>query len=737
MDLNYLLQTLLRKKWTVFFCTLIALIAGFAFTFFLPKKYVSLAQYSTGFTMEQKVKITEEASFNIYEIDMRFNNVIETFRSAKVMAMLSYNLLLHDLESPTPFRTLDEDIRNSAEFKIINLEQAKQILRRKIVEMEMLNPYNPEEQKVFELIGMYGYNQEKLSTGLNFARVEHSDFINIFFRSENPELSAFVVNTIGDQFIRFFNNIYGSRNIESAVKLDSLLQEQKMVVDSLTNKLKDFRDRIGTPNIGDRASAAMVMVQDLNAAYQSEQTRLNELRASLRTVESQLKVLRETSGGDVGTNNNATILLLERDNQNLELSKRGKSTEEIAEIDQKINDNIRRLDQLRKSSGTTANRERQRERTSIKLEDLEAEKINLENRIAAANDNVRQIESQKSYYERITTTGGGDEVLLKSRQDELRLATQEYEQLKKSMQSSLDLDVNPVNNFKQTLVGLPAYKPEPSKKVMLLGMSGFLGFFLSVFAVLAVEFLDGSYKTPSMFRRSSQLTQVGVINKVNLNNHSLGNYFKESLSNDHGREGNLFIENLRKIRFEVERSGKKVVLFTSTRVGEGKTFIITALANAFHVAGKKVLIIDANLSNNQLTNLFEAKPTLNQIDMGKAGTNERLWTYVTNTALENVHIIGCPAADATPEELLPVHNIFNHMKDVAGKYDYILIEGAALNLYADSRELSMHVDGIVNVVAAQSSAAISDKESFRFLEGQGDKFLGAILNRVDERNLDL
>jgi succinoglycan biosynthesis transport protein ExoP len=92
MDLMYLVYSLLRRKWIIIFSTITGLVAGAVFLFLQPKSYVSFAQYSTGFTMQQKVKIKQEESFNIYEIDMRFNNVIETFKSPTVIGIISYKL---------------------------------------------------------------------------------------------------------------------------------------------------------------------------------------------------------------------------------------------------------------------------------------------------------------------------------------------------------------------------------------------------------------------------------------------------------------------------------------------------------------------------------------------------------------------------------------------------------------------------------------------------------------------
>ncbi len=63
----------------------------------------------------------------------------------------------------------------------------------------------------------------------------------------------------------------------------------------------------------------------------------------------------------------------------------------------------------------------------------------------------------------------------------------------------------------------------------------------------------------------------------------------------------LFKSSLRKLRHQIEALEAKVVLFTSSRSGAGKSFVIFALSYAMSLVNKKILIIDTNFSNRTLT----------------------------------------------------------------------------------------------------------------------------------------
>lgn len=736
MDLMYLWHSLLRKKWIIAFCTLIGLLAGFAFTLTQKKSYLSVSQYSTGFTMAQKVRIKDDGNLNIFEIDLRFNNVFETFRSPKVMGMLSYKLLLHDLEDANPFRILTAEQKGQDVYKVVNFENVKSILRSKVAGMSLISPYDAEEKKIYDLILLYGYNEQALNNKITFSRIPNTDFINIGYTSENPLLSAYVVNTIGEQFIRFFNNIYGSRAQESTAKLDSLTSSKKREVDDLTAKLRDFRAKIGTPNVADRASAAMSVVQEMTSNFQQEMARLNNYRGELTATETQLRSMASSGGTAPAVNNNAEYLRLKRENENLELQKAGKSDDEIKNIQTQIDANVRKMSAAAPVTGGA--RERAAEKSSTRTAELIDKKIELQQKIAAAEENVKLFRQQKDKYEAMTSTGGGEQVILNAREEELRIASQEYEALKKSLQASLDLDVNPENNFKQTMVGQPAYRAEPARRTIIMAMSGILLFFLSSIILLGLEFLDSSFKTPSIFARTTKLKLLSSLNRIDLKKKTLKEHLNFDGDPNRKDEDNLFVENLRKLRYELERSGKKIFLVTSTQGKQGKTTVIEALAYSLSLTRKKVLLIDANFNNNTLTRMFEAKPALTQFSLGdKEAAVEKFLGITSMTSIPNTDLIGCAEGNYTPSEVLPKNNLFDNINKVAERYDYVIIEGASLNEHADSKELARYAEAIIVVFDAKSVLKQTDKDSIEYLKSAEGKFIGTVLNNVEPDNMEL
>ena len=211
-----------------------------------------------------------------------------------------------------------------------------------------------------------------------------------------------------------------------------------------------------------------------------------------------------------------------------------------------------------------------------------------------------------------------------------------------------------------------------------------------------------------------------------------------------------FKHSLRKIRHELESSGGKSVLVTSTKKGEGKSFLIFSLAYVLSLVKKQVLIIDTNFKNNDLTKLLK-----NQTDEDKlleAGSKNRgvelisleshdsgnyLKSIIQPTRFDNIYFIGNNEGQNSPEEVLPADIFSDILGVLSSKFDYILFEGPSLNEFADTHELEQYADKILAVFSAESSIKQLDRESIEFLESHPDKYMGAILNKVDVRDINV
>jgi len=731
MDLMFFINALLRKKWVIIICTGAGLCAALIFTFTKKNVYLSAATYSTGFTMKQQVKMTTDEGLNIFEIDQRFKNVIETFKSPVVISMLSYDLMLHDLTDKRPFTILTAKEKSKDAYKQADLEKAKQILLEKKANKEILKAYDADENKVYELIQLYEYENESILDHLTVDRVTGTDYLNIIYRSESAEMSAFVVNTIGKEFISFFNSINDTRTVESTGRLDTLAAKKRKEIEDKTKQLADYKKSFNSPNINDKATAALEMVKDLQTQLSSEQAKLNGLKADLRSVNQNLEMLGPVESTPA---NNNEVIRLQHDNRDLAVELLNKGGKDAA-IEAQITANQTRINQLLPAGSSSGGTERADKRR--KREDLLSQKISIQNNIEAENTTIASLQTSLRNYNAQSTIGGGAEVIAAGFQTEIDNLNKQYEQMTGALQNAENVSVAPEINFKQTLKGQPAIKPEHSGRKIIIAAGALASLMISCIWIIIMDFLDQSVRAPSIFSKTVNLKLLSVINKVDLRHKPIEEHFK--ITNETTPDDTFtYVENLRKLRYEIEASGKKIILFTSTKPQEGKTTIIESLANSFSLTKKRVLLIDTNFSNNTLTEKFEAKPLLEQFSLnGEPNGMEKLALINHHTKIPNVDIIGCRESLFSPDEVLLKNNLLSNLSKITGQYDYILMEGASLNYHADTKELLKYADAVVAIFSAKSVIRQTDKDSIQFLKNQKEKLIGAVLNEVEEDNIDM
>ena len=123
--------------------------------------------------------------------------------------------------------------------------------------------------------------------------------------------------------------------------------------------------------------------------------------------------------------------------------------------------------------------------------------------------------------------------------------------------------------------------------------------------------------------------------------------------------------------------------------------------------------------------------------VGESDLEDDFVTTSTNTAfhLEDVDILGNKGSYLSPSEVFAGKDFDHMINRLADEYDYIFLEGAAMNDYSDSKELIDFVDKVIVVFSADSEIKQADKVDLAFLKGLGNKFMGAVLNKVDLKDL--
>ncbi|RYY56141.1 MAG: hypothetical protein EOO09_07885, partial [Chitinophagaceae bacterium] len=290
MKLIYVFRILYRKKWIILGCAAIALIAAFIFTMNEKRSYRSVAQLETGFTDTRRLVLLDE-QFSLSQIDVKFNNAITEMLSAKMISLLSYKLVMNDLTATKPFRQQDPDaLKKNPSLQGINKQEMIRAFLRKSDSILILNPGIAGDKTMMDFLASYGYDMGSVKENLSVSRNQRTDFINIVFRSENPDLSAYAVNMYTKEFLRYNDQINRDRSQESSVALDSLSRRKKKELDDkIAAKARYMTDSVSSTLDPALVSGNILgQISQIESGLADEQARVQDLSYQLQQIETQL-----------------------------------------------------------------------------------------------------------------------------------------------------------------------------------------------------------------------------------------------------------------------------------------------------------------------------------------------------------------------------------------------------------------------------------------------------------------
>ena len=480
------------------------------------------------------------------------------------------------------------------------------------------------------------------------------------------------------------------------------------------------------------------LISTLEKDLQDEKSKKTRNEVELRKIDQRMQRLQNRTTTNDGSQNDEVVIARQAmNNAYADWVASGKK-------DQSLYDKYLTLknEYNEKYSNSGKTNSRDEDKPTESLSELQNRRNDVVLDIQANTKNISSLQGQigalKGEVNSISTEGQTAESLKK----EWDMANKDYLDAKQKYNDATDMNGASVSNFRQVVTGQPAIEPEPSKRKIIIAMAGTAALVTTMLIIILLTYLDSSIKTPIVFQKTVNLKLISMVNFMDLKNKNLSDIVsnKEKGTNQNDRTNFIaFRESIRKLRYEIEHSGKKVFLFTSTKKGQGKTTLIQALSYSLSLSKKKILIIDTNFCNNDLTVQLNAEPILEKIVPYKADGKallDQVKIFSKNVNEGTVFAIGSEGGDYTPSEVLPRENLLHHLDALTAEFDYVFLEGPPLNDFSDSRELAQYVEGVIAVFSAKHIIKQIDKQSIAFFKELNGKFSGSILNMVDLENVN-
>ena len=189
------------------------------------------------------------------------------------------------------------------------------------------------------------------------------------------------------------------------------------------------------------------------------------------------------------------------------------------------------------------------------------------------------------------------------------------------------------------------------------------------------------------------------------------------------------------IQFMSSSKKLKTLLVTSTFPGEGKSWVTSNLAVTFAQAGKRVILIDADMRKGRQYAIFGVSPRpglsnlLAEYDIDNNNPDQIL-DYVQETEVENLFVISAGNVPPNPSELLVSQEMSSVLEELRQMCDIVIVDGTPCELVTDSVILSRMVDTTIVVTAHKMTKKDALQRVVKNIKNVGGNLAGVVINKV-------
>lgn len=709
MDIVKFLKLLYRRRLLLVCIPVVTVIITYFLTRSQPDQFVSKARIATGI-VDQSQNVFNQNDEQESKISQEFSNLTQMMLLNKIVDQVSYLLIIHDLSSGDSaykpesklLRTLSKEAR----------QHALQVYQEHYKTRTELSLFNKDEAGLYKVLQSMNYDDQSLKKKLAIYRVNNSDFIDVEGTAETPVLSAFIVNTLCQEFITYYTSIVKENQLKAVNFYERLLREKQASMNKAMLDLKNYKIKNRVLNLNEQAKSLYGQLADFETRRAITQKDIVGYTAALRDIDSRFdpkdrkyleSTLTKINDDIVGYKLQLNILNDNYVKSNFDQSYKGR----IDSLRSRLNEAISQASDKYILSPLATK------------QDLVTQKLSMETSLDLAKNSVSSINAEIDRLNRKFDALVPHEAEVQAYENDIDVASREYlEILAKYNQTSLASNFS--INLRQIQEGMPG-DVQPSKKMLLVILSGMISFVFCIFILFILFYIDKSITEPKELVAKTGMPVLGAIKTVKGSGVDIKDIWQANASKDALRLRN----ELRAIRFEIDHEmgdTNKMLAVTSLTDEEGKTFFAINLAYAYAVANKKVLLVDGNFSNPSVTSI--AKPAFLLEDYLTKGVS------LPVTGNNTVQVLGNRGGDASLMEVAPKADVIAKLNELKDKFDVIIVETASLSHADKAKEWLQITDRVVAVYERGKTITEAKKAGVAYLEGLDKTFAGWVFNRA-------
>ncbi|BAT53351.1 Lipopolysaccharide biosynthesis [Nostoc sp. NIES-3756] len=609
---------------------------------------------------------------------------------------------------------------------------------------------NPVLERTINTLNLKEANGKKLSIRifaqqLKIEGIKGTDVVQISYKSNNAEQAAKVVNTVIKSYIDL--NIQANQD-EAVTAKQVILREIPKAEESVKkaeSELRIFKEINKIVALEQEATVAVDTVSKLSNQISQAQAQLNDVKGRLEQLRAQAQVNSQQGviASELSQAPGVQKVLAELQETQSKLAIERTRFEPEHPAITALEEKVAVLEKLLKErTGEVAGNApvtqgslqvgQLRQSLIADITRAEAQRVGLERQITTliqqrdayikrANYLPKLEQNQRELERRLQAAQGTYETLLKKRQE-------------------IDIAQNQkIPNARVISYALVPDFPEGPRKILFVIGGGAVGIFLGIIAAFSIDLIDRSVKTVKEAKEVLRYTVLGVIPTLGRNSKDESPIpgLDRPVPKIIGRDipyfplGDAYQILQVNLKFLCSDKPLKSIVVTSSVPKEGKSEVSANLAVTMAQAGRRVLLVDADMRHPIQHHIWELS---NEIGLSNVLIGQVTLEDAVQEVMPNLEVLPCGILPPNPVAMLDSQRMATLMSNFARDYDFIIFDTPPLTGIADAAVLSTLTDGILLVVRPGVVDFDSANAAKEFLTQSGQKVLGIVINGVNIKN---
>ena len=548
--------------------------------------------------------------------------------------------------------------------------------------------------------------------GRTVSLVPETRLVSIGFRATDPDLSSDVANALARAYLQ--------RNFESKVNatgeaadwLVKQVEEQRKLVAESEAALQQYRSEHGADALLENESG----VQQQNIVVQ----KLAELQAAeteAKTVTIQKEAQYRQVAAALANHERLDTVPAIASDLHLQALKTELATlqRQLAQSSKELGE---RHPEIIKLQGAVQNVER-----NLQNELFNAARA-LQNDFEAAQARERGLSAALRRQEAEVQELNGKAVLYTALEREATTNREVLDSLlQRSREAALARQLQTTNIRIVDWAEVPEEPVLPRKERTML-IAGFGSGFFALAAIFLLELFNTRLRSPEEVKQYLHIPVVGVVPQIKAE----GGRASLLLGNGPPAQfAELFQAVRTRLLLAPELAIGRTLMVTSAEPAEGKTVSAANIALLLARLNQRVIVIDADLRNPQLHEVFgeEQEPGLADVLMGKT-TNG----VFRKTKFPGLWLMPAGSASGNPSDLLGSVGFSELIQDIRNRFDWIVLDSSPVLAVTDPCLIARVVSGVLMVVDCGHTTREVAAAAVERLDSVQANLVGAMLNRV-------